>query len=71
MKNSILYTLIMNDKIGRYVMAAVAALALLVPFFNLVVPEGSFFHVPTYAVTLLGKYLRFALLALALEDSLT
>ena len=67
MKNSILYTLIMNDKIGRYVMAAVAALALLVPFFNLVVPEGSFFHVPTYAVTLLGKYLCFALLALALD----
>lgn len=67
MKNSILYTLIMNDKIGRYVMAAVAALALLVPFFNLVVPEGSFFHVPTYVVTLLGKYLCFALLALALD----
>ena len=67
MKNSILYTLIMNDKIGRYVMAAVAALAILVPFFNLVVPEGSFFHVPTYVVTLLGKYLCFALLALALD----
>lgn len=67
MKSSILYTLIMNDKVGRYVMAAVAALAILVPFFNLVVPEGSFFHVPTYAVTLLGKYLCFALLALALD----
>lgn len=67
MKNSILYTLIMNDKVGRYVMAAVAVLAILVPLFNLVVPEGSFFHVPTYVVTLLGKYLCFALLALALD----
>jgi len=34
---------------------------------NLGVPEGSVFHVSTYTVTLLGKYLTFALLAVAVD----
>ncbi len=34
---------------------------------NLYVPEGSIFHVSTYTITLLGKYLSFALLALAVD----
>lgn len=67
LKHSLLYTLIMNDKVGRYVLAALLGLAIVVPFLNLVMPEGSFLHVPTYTVTLLGKYLCYALLALALD----
>lgn len=67
LKHSILYSLIMSDKLGRWVVAALAILAFAVPFLNLVMPEGSFLHVPTYLVTLLGKYLCFALLALALD----
>ncbi len=43
------------------------ALAVLVPVLHLVVPEGQPFHVPTFAVALAGKYLAFALLALALD----
>ena len=34
---------------------------------NLWVPEDSFFHVSTYTITLLGKYLCYALLALAVD----
>ncbi|MBB6181510.1 urea ABC transporter permease subunit UrtC [Pseudorhizobium flavum] len=41
--------------------------ALLVPALNLLVPPESAFHVPTYAVSLFGKYLCYALLALALD----
>lgn len=67
LKHSILYTLIMNDKVGRYMIAVLLAAAFLVPLLNLVMPEGSFLHVPTYTVTLLGKYLCYALLALALD----
>ncbi|TVZ41225.1 urea transport system permease protein [Alteromonadaceae bacterium 2753L.S.0a.02] len=67
LKHSLLYTLIMNDKVGRYVLTALLGLAIVVPFLNLVMPEGSFLHVPTYTVTLLGKYLCYALLALALD----
>ncbi|MFL0810497.1 MAG: urea ABC transporter permease subunit UrtC [Agarilytica sp.] len=36
-------------------------------FCNLVIPEGSLFHVSTYSITLLGKYLCYALLALAVD----
>lgn len=34
---------------------------------NLLVPAGSVFHVSTYTITLLGKYLSYALLALAVD----
>lgn len=67
MKNSIVYSLVMNDKVGKYIVAILFASVIIIPFLNLVVAEGSFFHVPTYVVTLLGKYLCFALLALALD----
>lgn len=39
----------------------------LVPFLNLAVPEGSFFHLSTFWVATLGKYLAFAILALSLD----
>ena len=66
-KHSILYTLFMNDKIGRYLIGGILGLAALVSLSNLLMPEGSFLHVPTYVVALLGKYLCYALLALALD----
>jgi len=47
--------------------AVLAFLAVAVPLLNLAVPETSAFHVSTYIVTLLGKYLCYALLALALD----
>ncbi len=34
---------------------------------NLLVPEGSIFHVSTFTITLLGKYLCYALLAMAVD----
>ena len=67
LKNSILFTLIQHDKVGRWVLLVLALMAVLIPVLNLAVPEGSFLHVPTYVVSLLGKYLCFALLALALD----
>ncbi|WP_312797056.1 urea ABC transporter permease subunit UrtC [Tianweitania sp.] len=41
--------------------------AILVPVLNLSLPADSPFHVPTYLVALFGKYLCYALLALALD----
>jgi urea transport system permease protein len=43
----------------------VAAVA--VPACNLMLPQSSPFHVPTYLVPLLGKYLCYALLALSID----
>jgi len=60
---------LMNTRgtLSFYVYAILLGTALLVPLFNLLPPEGSAFHLSDYTVTLLGKYLCFALLALALD----
>ncbi|MDE0944755.1 MAG: urea ABC transporter permease subunit UrtC, partial [Alphaproteobacteria bacterium] len=44
-----------------------AAITIIVPILNLAVPEGSALHVPTYMMSLFGKYLAFALLALSVD----
>ncbi len=51
---------------GVFVAVAVV-LGVVVPVLNLAVPPSSPFHVPDFLVALLGKYLCFALLALALD----
>ncbi len=48
-------------------LVVLVALGLLVPVFNLVIGEGSFLHIPTYLVSLMGKYLCYALLAVAVD----
>ncbi|MDC7789751.1 urea ABC transporter permease subunit UrtC [Rhodoplanes sp. TEM] len=45
----------------------VAAAAIVVPALNLALPESSPLHVPTYLVSLFGKYVCFALLALSID----
>ena len=53
---------------GRLAMLILlVALAILVPVLNLALPSDHPLHVPTYVVTLAGKYLTYALLALALD----
>ncbi|MGE4617689.1 MAG: urea ABC transporter permease subunit UrtC, partial [Gammaproteobacteria bacterium] len=59
--------LIGNYSGGKALLATLALLIVLVPIINLVVPESSAFHLSTYTVTLLGKYLCYALLAIALD----
>lgn len=44
-----------------------AAIGIAVPCFNLFLPESHPLHVPTYLVTLWGKYAAYALLALSLD----
>lgn len=55
------------DRRGTVFLAIVAALAILIPLLNLAVPAGSPFHVPTSTMSLWGKYLCYALLAIALD----
>ena len=54
---------------GKIIVAAsiLLAIAVLVPALNLLTPPDSVFHIPTYAMALMGKYLCYALLALALD----
>jgi urea transport system permease protein len=50
-----------------YLLMALAIAVVVVPIANLIVPPESPFHLSTYTVTLLGKYLCYALLAIALD----
>lgn len=59
--------LLMNDVASRRFLTVLAVVAFAVPILNWFVPESWPIHVPTYTVTLLGKYLCFAILALALD----
>ncbi|GAB6053018.1 urea ABC transporter permease subunit UrtC [Magnetospira thiophila] len=52
---------------GKILLLTMIGAAVLVPLLNQMVPASSFFHVPTYMVSLLGKYLAFALLALSVD----
>ncbi|MBL8573698.1 MAG: urea ABC transporter permease subunit UrtC [Hyphomicrobiaceae bacterium] len=58
---------LLADRRGLIFLAILAAAAILVPALNLLTPEGSALHVPTYAMSLMGKYLTYAILALALD----
>ncbi len=51
----------------RIALVVIVAIAILVPASNLLLPPSSPFHVPTYLVTLFGKYATYAVLALALD----
>jgi len=55
------------DKKAIWVIGVFLAVAILVPMANLLIPPGQFGHVPTYLVSLMGKYLAYAILALALD----
>jgi len=52
---------------GLVFLTILAALAFLVPFCNLALPPSSPFHVSNGTVVLLGKYLCYAMLAVALD----
>jgi urea transport system permease protein len=55
------------DRRSQLFLMVLAAVALLVPILNLGLQEAAFLHMPTYVVALIGKYLCFAILALALD----
>ena len=56
-----------GDRGGALLLGGLLLAAILVPILNLAVPESSPLHLSTYMVTLLGKYLCYALLAIALD----
>ncbi|MBT5940655.1 MAG: urea ABC transporter permease subunit UrtC [Rhodospirillaceae bacterium] len=61
------FSFLLTDTGGQWLLGIILAAIIFVPVLNLYVPETSFFHVPTYMVSLLGKYLTFALLALSVD----
>ncbi len=67
MDNFKILSVLRSDRPGTITLALVVALCAIVPVLNLLVPADSAFYLSSYTVTLLGKYLCFALLALAVD----
>src|SRR5206468_10980406 len=55
------------DRGATVFVCVVAALGILIPLSNLLLPAGSPLQVPTYLVALFGKYACYAILALAID----
>ena len=64
---SVLVDLLAGNRGGQILLAVLLAAVVVVPISNLLLPEDSVLHVPTYVVSLMGKYLTFALLALSVD----
>src|SRR5688572_25240472 len=56
-----------SDRGGHILMAVLLVTAILVPVLHLAVPADSPLHISSYVVTLIGKYLCYALLALSVD----
>ncbi|TDU32205.1 amino acid/amide ABC transporter membrane protein 2 (HAAT family) [Panacagrimonas perspica] len=62
------YQLLMrNDLPSGLFLTVLAIVTVLVPILHLVVPEGNVLHLSSYSVTLIGKYMCYALLAVAVD----
>ena len=59
--------ILLRDRGSTIFLGALGLIILFVPIANLLIPETSSFHVPTYLVSLLGKYICFALLAISVD----
>ncbi len=58
---------LLTGKSWSAVFVAIVVVAVLVPVMNLVVPEGSVFHLSEYAVQLIAKIMCYAICALAMD----
>ena len=58
---------LLSDRAGLSLLLLLALLIIVVPALNLLTPPDSALHLSAYTVTLLGKYLCYALLAVAVD----
>ena len=56
-----------GDRGGKTMLLVLLVVTIAVPVLNQTLPVGHPWHIPTYMVTLLGKYLTYALLAVAVD----
>jgi urea transport system permease protein len=56
-----------SERASPWFLGVLAAVAIAVPVLNQVVPEASAFHISSYGLTLIGKYMCYAMLALAVD----
>ena len=59
--------LLSNDRYGRIFLILLTVGSLYISCANLIIPQGHWLHISTFTVTLLGKYMTYALLAIAVD----
>ncbi|MDN2480427.1 urea ABC transporter permease subunit UrtC [Vibrio astriarenae] len=64
---SFVLSAIQGDRGGQLTLLAILAAVIFVPLANTLLPAGHPLHVETFTVSLMGKYLSYAMLALALD----
>jgi urea transport system permease protein len=62
-----LLTALQADGGGRIFLTLLLIIGVLAPILNLALPESSFLHLSGYSVTLIGKYMTYAMLAIAVD----
>ncbi|MCS5591499.1 MAG: urea ABC transporter permease subunit UrtC [Gammaproteobacteria bacterium] len=62
-----LLRILRRDTGGKVFLLILLAVTVLVPLLNLALPADNPFHISSYTVTILGKYLTYALLAVAVD----
>ncbi|MFA0084794.1 urea ABC transporter permease subunit UrtC [Vibrio sp. 10N.261.51.F12] len=62
-----LMSILKNDRGGQFTIAILFAMAVFIPMANLLLPTGHPLHIETFTISLLGKYLSYAMLALAVD----
>ncbi|MDW3094390.1 MAG: urea ABC transporter permease subunit UrtC [Gammaproteobacteria bacterium] len=67
MEKSLIQRLLLSDTGSKILTIVIVISAIIVPALNLLTPVDSVLHISTYTVTLLGKYLCYALLALSVD----
>ncbi|PSU35534.1 urea ABC transporter permease subunit UrtC [Photobacterium lutimaris] len=64
---SIILSALGQDRGGKIVLALLISAVILVPMANLLLPVGHPLHIETFTISLMGKYLSYAMLALAVD----
>lgn len=67
LSRSFLLSSMAGDKGGQLTLLAILAAVVLIPLANVLFPAGHPLHVETFTISLLGKYLSYAMLALAVD----
>lgn len=64
---SFVFSALQGDKGGQMTILAILAAVILIPAANMMLPASHPLHVETFTISLLGKYLSYAMLALAVD----
>ena len=65
--NSLLNRLVVGERGTQIFLALLLTVGVAVPIMHLAFPDGSALHLSTYTMTLIGKYMTYALLAVAVD----